>query len=91
MARQQPLTADVSTTLANITASDWLDMRDRVAEIIGRSNARMENATRVKIAEALLRAGFIDIPKVLADIHPITDPILPDDALKMHLVEEPEQ
>ncbi|RRJ85928.1 hypothetical protein EG850_11115 [Gulosibacter macacae] len=49
-----------------MTAAEWLQLRARVAELIKREHPRMEVLTSVKIAEALITLGVIDIDAVKA-------------------------
>ena len=50
-----------------ISAQQWLEVRDRVAAEI-RAAHRIEPQNGVKIAEALLKGNFIDVPAVLETI-----------------------
>lgn len=61
----------MSTTTKDITAEQWLDIRDEVAKAVkagATPNTRTE--TTVAIAERLLRKGYVDIDAVLEAIAP---------------------
>lgn len=60
--------------LTQISARDWLEVRDRVALSVGKANPRMEQPTRVKIAEQLLGDEYIDVQAVVAAIRPAVEP-----------------
>lgn len=59
-----------SQDLDLITAAEWLRVRNAVASRIGSAATRMEQNTRVRIAEELLSVSFIDVPTVLAYVKP---------------------
>lgn len=61
----------MTTTTSNITAAEWLNVRDAVASKVGTAVTRgTQQQTKLNIAEALLRDGFIDIEAVRMAIAP---------------------
>lgn len=53
-----------------ITAAEWLDIRDAVAVKV-KAGTTSQFSTCVNIAERLLRAGFVDIDSVRRSIAPV--------------------
>lgn len=44
-----------------IAAQDWLYVRSRVADKLKDGSPRSERDTRVRMAEALIQAGYVDV------------------------------
>lgn len=71
------------TPTTEITASEWLDVRDTVAGIVKTAARNVQQQTAVGVAEALLRRGYVDVAQVRTALqnerHVLTDPALVDD------------
>lgn len=53
---------------AEITAGQWLAVRERVAGKLATASPRSEKDTRVRMAEALIGAGYIDVDFITDEI-----------------------
>lgn len=53
---------------AEITAGQWLAVRERVVGKLSTASPRSEKGTRVRMAEALIGAGYIDVDFIAAEI-----------------------
>lgn len=51
-----------------IAASDWLAVRERVVDKLKESSPRSEKDTRVRMAEGLILAGYVDVEFIAAEI-----------------------
>lgn len=51
-----------------IAASDWLAVRERVVDKLREASPRTEKGTRVRMAEELILAGFVDVEFIAAEI-----------------------
>lgn len=51
-----------------IPASDWLAVRERVVEKLKDGAPRSEKGTRVRMAEGLILAGYVDVEFIAAEI-----------------------
>lgn len=51
-----------------IAASDWLVVRERVVEKLKDGAPRTEKDTRVRMAEALILAGYVDVEFIATEI-----------------------
>ncbi|MGW9270777.1 hypothetical protein [Microbacterium sp. NPDC055599] len=51
-----------------IAASDWLAVRERVVEKLKDASPRSEKDTRVRMAEGLILAGYVDVEFIAAEI-----------------------
>lgn len=51
-----------------IAASDWLVVRERVVEKLKDGAPRTEKDTRVRMAEALILAGYVDVEYIATEI-----------------------
>ncbi len=51
-----------------IAASDWLAVRERVVEKLKDGAPRTEKDTRVRMAEALILAGYVDVEYIATEI-----------------------
>lgn len=59
----------MSTTTKDISAAEWLDVRDSVAAEVKKTSS-MQLSSAIGVAERLLRAGYIDIDAAIAKIRP---------------------
>lgn len=51
-----------------IAASDWLAVRERVVEKLREASPQSQKDTRVRMAEALILAGYVDVEFIAAEI-----------------------
>lgn len=51
-----------------IAASDWLAVRERVVEKLKDGAPRTEKDTRVRMAEGLILAGYVDVEFIATEI-----------------------
>lgn len=51
-----------------IAASDWLAVRAKVADKLKDGAPRTERDTRIRMAETLIEAGYVDVEFVRAEI-----------------------
>lgn len=51
-----------------IAASDWLAVRERVVEKLKDGAPRTEKDTRVRMAEGLILAGYVDVEFIASEI-----------------------
>lgn len=51
-----------------IAASDWLVVRERVVDKLKDGAPRTEKDTRVRMAEALILAGYVDVEFIATEI-----------------------
>jgi len=51
-----------------IAASDWLAVRERVVDKLKDASPRSEKDTRVRMAEGLILAGYVDVEFIAAEI-----------------------
>lgn len=73
----------MSATTKDITAEQWLDIRDHVARTVkSGATSGTRNETTVAIAEKLLRSGLVDIDAVLVAIAPAPPKPTPTQAPK---------
>lgn len=69
----------MTTTTSDITAAEWLDVRDHVASRVAQAvSPQTKVETRINVAERLLRDGLIDIAAVLDKIRPKPKPVITD-------------
>jgi hypothetical protein len=57
-----------------LMATDWLDVRERVADKLKRPGSSVQRSTYVAQAEELMRLGYIDVDAVMGELHPPTPP-----------------
>lgn len=63
-----------------ITAAEWLDVRDAVADVVQKAARNTQRQTVVSAAEALLRKGYVDVAAVRAAIVPVPDIVAEEEA-----------
>ena len=51
-----------------IAASDWLAVRERVVEKLKEGAPRTEKDTRVRMAESMILAGYVDVEFIAGEI-----------------------
>lgn len=51
-----------------IAASDWLAVRERVVDKLRDGSPRSEKDTRVRMAEGLILAGYVDVEFIAGEI-----------------------
>lgn len=51
-----------------IAATEWLAVRERVVDKLKDAAPRTEKGTRVRMAEELILAGFVDVEYIAAEI-----------------------
>ncbi|MFJ6547434.1 hypothetical protein [Microbacterium sp. NPDC091676] len=51
-----------------IAASDWLAVRERVVDKLREASPQSQKDTRVRMAEGLILAGYVDVEFIAAEI-----------------------
>ncbi|WHE35169.1 hypothetical protein [Microbacterium sp. BDGP8] len=51
-----------------IAAAEWLAVRERVVERLRETSPRSEKDTRVRMAEGLILAGYVDVEYIAAEM-----------------------
>ncbi|WP_303708436.1 MULTISPECIES: hypothetical protein [Microbacterium] len=51
-----------------IAASDWLAVRERVVDKLRETSPQSQKDTRVRMAEGLILAGYVDVEFIAAEI-----------------------